>query len=105
MTSPTQALRDKVIQAIKTVYDPELPVDVYELGLIYEINFAHNNKHVHIIMTLTTPNCPAADQIPYDIHQAIKKIPAIESVKVDLTFDPPYTKKRLSELARLALDL
>lgn len=95
-------LRDKVIAAIKTVYDPEIPVDVYELGLIYEISvFPVNN--VFILMTLTSPSCPSAGVIPVEVEQKIKEIEGVSSVKVELTFDPPYSQEMMSEAAKLEL--
>ncbi|MBK8292605.1 MAG: DUF59 domain-containing protein [Flammeovirgaceae bacterium] len=95
-------LRDKVIAAIKTVYDPEIPVDVYELGLIYEISvFPVNN--VFILITLTSPSCPSAEVIPVEVEQKVKEIPGINSVEVELTFDPPYSQDMMSEAAKLEL--
>jgi FeS assembly SUF system protein len=100
--SPVGNLRDKVIAAIKTVYDPEIPVDVYELGLIYEISvFPVNN--VFILMTLTSPSCPSAEVIPVEVEQKIKEIEGVSSVKVELTFDPPYSQDMMSEAAKLEL--
>ncbi len=95
-------LRDKIVAAIKTVYDPEIPVDVYELGLIYEINvFPVNN--VYIRMTLTSPSCPSAEVIPGEVEQKIKAIEGVNDVKVELTFDPPYSQDMMSEVAKLEL--
>ena len=95
-------LYDKVVAAIKTVYDPEIPVDVFELGLIYEINvFPINN--VHVLMTLTSPSCPSAESIPVEIEQRIKEIEGINEVKVEITFDPPYSQDMMSEAAKLEL--
>jgi FeS assembly SUF system protein len=95
-------LRDKVLAALKTVYDPEIPVDVYELGLIYEINvFPVNN--VFILMTLTSPSCPSAEAIPSEVEQKIKAIEGVNDVKVELTFDPPYSQDMMSEAAKLEL--
>jgi FeS assembly SUF system protein len=95
-------LRDKVVAAIKTVYDPEIPVDIYELGLIYEINvFPVNN--VYIRMTLTSPSCPSAEVIPGEVEQKVKSVEGINDVKVELTFDPPYSQDMMSEAARLEL--
>ncbi|MCX8490059.1 MAG: DUF59 domain-containing protein [Cyclobacteriaceae bacterium] len=95
-------LRDKVLAAIKTVYDPEIPVDVYELGLIYEINiFPVNN--VFILMTLTSPSCPSAEVIPSEVEQKIREIEGINEVKVEITFDPPYSQDMMSEVAKLEL--
>lgn len=98
----TLALKEKVVRAIKNVYDPEIPVDVYELGLIYEINvFPINN--VHILMTLTSPSCPAAESIPSEVERNVKAIEGINDVQVELTFDPPYATDMMSEEARLEL--
>lgn len=99
---PQGDLRDQVIAALKTVYDPEIPVDVYELGLIYEISvFPVNN--VYILMTLTSPSCPSAEVIPVEVEQKVKEIPGVSSVKVELTFDPPYSQDMMSEAAKLEL--
>jgi FeS assembly SUF system protein len=97
-----RALKDKVVDALKTVYDPEIPVDVYELGLIYEISvFPVNN--IFILMTLTSPNCPAAETIPVDVKAAVKAIEEINDVEVEITFDPPYSQDMMSEAAKLEL--
>ena len=95
-------LNDKIIRAIKTVYDPEIPVDVYELGLIYEIEIK-DNKDVHVLMTLTSPSCPAAESIPSDVKNRIEMIKEINDVDVEITFDPPYTSDLMSEEAKLEL--
>jgi FeS assembly SUF system protein len=95
-------LREQVIAAIKTCYDPEIPVDVYELGLIYEIKiFPVNN--VYVLMTLTSPSCPSAGTIPAEIEHKIRQVPTVADVQVELTFDPPYTQDMMSEPARLEL--
>jgi FeS assembly SUF system protein len=95
-------LRDKVIEALKMVYDPEIPVDIYELGLIYEINiFPINN--VYVQMTLTSPSCPSAEAIPSEAEQRLKAIAGINEVKIELTFDPPYSQDMMSEAAKLEL--
>ncbi|MCR9254401.1 MAG: iron-sulfur cluster assembly protein [bacterium] len=97
-----EQLKVKVVEAIKTVYDPEIPVDVYELGLIYEINlFPMNN--VHILMTLTSPACPSAEAIPDEIKQQVSALEEINDVEVEVTFDPPYATDMMSEAARLEL--
>lgn len=98
----SDVLREQVIQAIKQVYDPEIPVDVYELGLIYEINVYPINN-VHILMTLTSPSCPAAELIPSQVESNVAAIEGINEVKVELTFEPPYSMDRMSEEAKLAL--
>lgn len=95
-------LKEDVVRAIKSVYDPEIPVDVYELGLIYEINiFPVNN--VHVLMTLTSPACPSAESIPGEVEMRIREIPGINDVVVEVTFDPPYTTEMMSEVAKLEL--
>jgi len=97
-----QELKDKVVEALKTVYDPEIPVDVYELGLIYDIKiFPVNN--VYLLMTLTSPSCPSAESIPVEIEQKVKEIEGVSDVSVELTFDPPYTTEMMSEVAKLEL--
>ena len=93
---------NKVLRALTTVYDPEIPVDVYELGLIYEINIK-KNKDVHVLMTLTSPSCPAAESIPSDVKSRIEMIKEINDVDVEITFDPPYTSDLMSEEAKLEL--
>ena len=98
----SENLRDKVVNAIKTVYDPEIPVDVYELGLIYEINVYPVNN-VYIRMTLTSPSCPSAEVIPGEVEQKVKAVEGINDVKVELTFDPPYSQDMMSEAAKLEL--
>jgi len=95
-------LRDKIVAALKTVYDPEIPVDIYELGLIYEINvFPVDN--VYIRMTLTSPSCPSAEVIPGEVEQKVKAVEGVNDVKVELTFDPPYSQDMMSEAAKLEL--
>ena len=95
-------LKVKVVEAIKMVYDPEIPVDVYELGLIYEVNiFPINN--VHVLMTLTSPSCPSAETIPGEIEMRIREVPEVNDVQVEVTFDPPYSTDMMSEAARLEL--
>jgi FeS assembly SUF system protein len=96
------ALKDQVTEAIKMVHDPEIPVDVFELGLIYEINVYPVNN-VFILMTLTSPACPAAEAIPSEIEQRVKAIEGIKDVKVEITFDPPYSPDMMSEAAKLEL--
>ena len=97
-----ESLKSKVEAALKQVYDPEIPVDIYELGLIYEINIYPVNN-VYILMTLTSPNCPAAEFIPNQAEQNVKAIEEVNEVKVEITFDPPYSQDMMSEAAKLAL--
>lgn len=97
-----QELKAKVIDAIKQVYDPEIPVDVYELGLIYDIKiFPVNN--VYILMTLTSPSCPSAEQIPSEIEQVVRELKEVSDVSIELTFEPPYSQDMMSEEAKLEL--
>ena len=95
-------LKEKIVRSIKTVYDPEIPVDVYELGLIYEIKILDDNN-VHVLMTLTSPSCPAAESIPNDVKNRVEMIKEINEVDVEITFDPPYTTDLMSEEAKLEL--
>ena len=97
-----EILKEKVIQVCKNVYDPEIPVNIYDLGLIYDIQITENNDIV-ILMTLTAPNCPEAGAMPSELGEAIKEIEGIGEVKVFLTFDPPWDKERLTEEAKLIL--
>lgn len=95
-------LKERVIEAIKTVYDPEIPVDVYELGLIYEIN-SFPVDSIYVLMTLTSPACPAAEVIPGEVKEKIKEIEGVNDVEVEVTFDPPYSTDMMSEAAKLEL--
>jgi len=95
-------LRDKVLTAIKLVYDPEIPVDVYELGLIYEISIYPVNN-VFVLMTLTSPNCPSAEFIPSEVKEKIQQVEGINNVEVEVTLEPPYTQDMMSEVAKLEL--
>ncbi len=95
-------LKQQIVDAIRGVYDPEIPVDVYELGLIYEVNIYPVNS-VYILMTLTSPNCPAAESIPTEVETKVKQIEGINEVKVEVTFDPPYSTDMMSESAKLEL--
>lgn len=101
-TLQVENLRDKVVTAIKQVYDPEIPVDVYELGLIYEISVYPVNN-VYVQMTLTSPNCPSAEFIPSEVKEKIQQISGVNNVEVEVTFDPPYSQDMMSEVAKLEL--
>lgn len=101
-TFETSDLEIKVIQAIKTIYDPEIPVDVYELGLIYDVQILPINN-VQIVMTLTSPSCPSAEQIPSEIEAAVRAVEEVNEVQIDLTFEPPYHQDMMSEAAKLEL--
>jgi FeS assembly SUF system protein len=96
------AFAQQIIDAIKTCYDPEIPVDIWELGLIYEINVNETNE-VKVIMTLTSPNCPAAESLPAEVEQKVKDVPGVVSAKVEISFDPPWEKEMMSEVAQLEL--
>ena len=98
------SLKDQVIAALKKVFDPEMPVNIYELGLIYGVDVS-NDGLVLIRMTLTAPNCPVAGTLPGDAERAVRAVPGVTDVKLELTFDPPWTKDRMSEAAKLALGL
>ena len=98
------SLHDQVIAALKTVYDPEMPVNIYELGLIYGVS-ENAEGRVDIRMTLTAPNCPVAGSLPADVERAVRAVPGVTDVKLELTFDPPWTKDRMSDAAKLALGL
>ena len=95
-------LENTIIAVLKTVYDPEIPVDIYELGLIYEINISENFD-VKISMTLTSPSCPVAETLPVEVEDKIKGIVGVTAAKVDITFDPPWEKSMMSEEAQLEL--
>ncbi|MBL7706946.1 MAG: DUF59 domain-containing protein [Taibaiella sp.] len=95
-------LRDRVIEVLHTVYDPELPVNIFELGLVYDIQILDNNA-VDIIMTLTAPACPVAGDIVFEVQQKVAAIEGVSDAHVQLTFDPPWTKDMMSEEARLEL--
>ena len=97
-------MKERVIAALKQVYDPEMPVNIYELGLIYGVEVDAEGK-VAIRMTLTAPNCPVAGTLPADVERAARAVPGVTGVKLELTFDPPWTKERMSEAAKLALGL
>ncbi len=95
-------LTQRVIDTIKTCYDPEIPVDIWELGLIYEINL-DDEKNLHVVMTLTSPSCPVAETLPPEVEQKLREIEGIKSAKIDLTFEPTWEKEMMSEVAQLEL--
>jgi len=97
-------LKEKIIEQIKTVFDPEIPADIYELGLIYDIAI-ENQGLVKIKMTLTTPMCPVADSLPLEVQQKILAIEGVEDVDLQVVFDPPWSKEKMSEEARFVLDM
>lgn len=97
-------LTDEIIAALKTVYDPEIPSDIYELGLIYKIDIA-DDRAVKIEMTLTTPNCPSAQELPSSVENAVASVPGVGEVKVDIVWDPPWDPSRMSDEARSVLNM
>ncbi len=100
----TQELGEKIVKVLKTIYDPEIPVDIYELGLIYDV-FVNEDNEVKILMTLTSPNCPVAETLPVEVEEKVKSIDALKDVEVEITFDPPWTQDLMSEEAKLELGL
>ncbi len=96
-------MENKIISALRMVFDPEIPVNIYDLGLIYEIKIEDNN--VYILMTLTTPNCPVAEDMPVMVHDEVKLIEGIGDVKVELTFEPPWDMDNLTDEAKLELGM
>jgi FeS assembly SUF system protein len=97
-------LGDKIIKMISTIYDPEIPVNIYGLGLIYDVEISED-RDVRIEMTLTSPNCPVAESLPVDVENKVKEIDSIENVKVNIVFEPPWTKDMMSEEAKLELGM
>ena len=100
----TNKLGEKIVGVIKTIYDPEIPVDIYELGLIYDV-FVNENYDVKILMTLTTPNCPVAETLPLEVEEKVKSINEVKSAEVEITFDPPWNQDLMSEEAKLELGM
>ena len=98
----SQDLGEKIVKELKSIFDPEIPVDIYELGLIYDV-FVNEDSEVKILMTLTTPNCPVAETLPQEVEEKIKSIDEVKTAEVELTFDPPWTRDLMSEEAKLEL--
>ena len=103
-TIDTQELGEKIVKVLKTIYDPEIPVDIYELGLIYDV-FVNEEYDVKILKTLTSPNCPVAETLPVEVEEKVKSIDVLKDVEVEITFDPPLTQELMSEEAKLELGL
>ncbi len=97
-------LGENVVKVLKSIYDPEIPVDIYELGLIYDVMINEENE-VKVLMTLTSPNCPVAETLPREVEEKIQKITQVKSCEVEITFDPPWTKDLMSEEAKLELGM
>lgn len=100
----TEVLKETVIAALRTVFDPEIPVNIYDLGLIYDINI-NEEQHAHIQMTLTTPGCPVAQTFPGTVEQAVNQVEGISDCTVELVWEPPWTQERMTEAARLELGI
>jgi len=98
-----EALTEEIIAEIKTIFDPEIPVDIYELGLIYDVFVNKERQAVKIIMTLTTPNCPVAESLPQEVKDKVASIKGVKEVELDLTFEPAWTQDLMSDEAKLAL--
>jgi FeS assembly SUF system protein len=100
----TNELGESIVKVLKTIYDPEIPVDIYELGLIYDV-MVNTDYEVKILMTLTSPNCPVAESLPREVEEKVKTIENIKDVDVEITFDPPWSKDLMSEEAKLELGM
>ena len=97
-------MKTKVIEVLKSIYDPEIPVNIWELGFIYKLEVNEHND-VYILMTLTAPNCPVAESLPMEVQTRVSKIPGVGNVNVEITFDPPWDMDRMTEAAKLELGL
>ena len=97
-------IKDKIINEIRKIYDPELPVNIYELGLIYDV-FVNEDNDVKILMTLTSPNCPVAETLPMEVEEKVKSLNAVKDAEVEITFDPPWSQDLMSEEAKLELGM
>lgn len=100
----TNQLGEEIVKILKTIYDPEIPVDIYELGLIYDV-MVNTDYEVKILMTLTSPNCPVAESLPKEVEEKINKIDNVKATEVEITFDPPWSKDLMSEEAKLELGM
>lgn len=103
-TINTEELGEKIVKVLKTIYDPEIPVDIYELGLIYDV-FVNEDNDVKVIMTLTTPNCPVAESLPQEVKDKVASLEMVNDVELELTFDPPWSQELMSEEAKLELGM
>ncbi|QTD38735.1 DUF59 domain-containing protein [Polaribacter batillariae] len=99
-----EEIGDKIVRVLKTIYDPEIPVDIYELGLIYDV-FVSEENDAKILMTLTSPNCPVAESLPRDVEEKVKSLKEINDCEVEITFDPTWTQEMMSEEAKLELGM
>ena len=99
-----QDLGEKIVKELKSIFDPEIPVDIYELGLIYDV-FVNEDADVKILMTLTTPNCPVAETLPREVEEKVKSLDEVKDAEVEITFDPPWSQDLMSEEAKLELGM
>ena len=100
----TNKLGEEIVEVLKSIYDPEIPVDIYELGLIYDV-FVNEDYEIKILMTLTTPNCPVAETLPLEVEEKVKSIDSVKDAEVEITFDPPWSQDLMSEEAKLELGM
>lgn len=100
----SEVLGEKIVTVLKTIYDPEIPVDIYELGLIYDVMVSTDNE-IKILMTLTTPNCPVAESLPMEVEEKVKSMDEVTDCEVEITFDPPWSQDLMSEEAKLELGM
>ena len=103
-TEEANSLGEKIVGVLKTIFDPEIPVDIYELGLIYDV-FINEDNDVKILMTLTSPNCPVAETLPVEVEEKVKSLDEVKDVQVEITFDPTWTQDLISEEAKLELGM
>ncbi|MGB0479554.1 MAG: iron-sulfur cluster assembly protein [Flavobacteriaceae bacterium] len=103
-TIDVNVLGEKIVRVLKTIFDPEIPVDIYELGLIYDV-FVNEDYEVKILMTLTTPNCPVAETLPLEVEEKVKSLDEVKNAEVEITFDPPWTQDLMSDEAKLELGM
>ena len=101
-TIDIEKLGEQIVRVLKTIYDPEIPVDIYELGLIYDV-FVNEDCEVKILMTLTSPNCPVAESLPQEVNEKVKSLDQVKDSEIEMTFDPPWSKDLMSEEAQLEL--
>ncbi len=104
MDEKLQEIGEKIVEVLQSIYDPEIPVDIYELGLIYDVQVSDQGE-AKILMTLTTPNCPVAESLPLEVQEKVKTVEEINNAEVEITFDPPWDKDMMSEAAKLELGI
>ncbi len=104
MSKQTEVIEGDIVEAIRTVYDPEIPVNLYDMGMIYEIK-VNEEGHAYVKMTLTSPTCPVAETLPVEVDQKVRTVDGVNSAEIDLVWDPPWTMEMLSEAAKLQLGL